>query len=679
MSLQTSPFLPFAALIDASEPTALWLCINMIVLGQHVLAHHLLNDGVGGGGDDCDDNASDSGGNKQNCNNDFMHNNAVPSSFSITHGEMYQQFEEIWNEARMKVNSQLGLIGAPPLLLSLSSSLGNQSRKKLNVYPTDDDDSSLSLFQKNVECICSMVSTHVQLLQTMICIIEQTLTMGTSISLGLGPIPTTGCVGNGRLVARAEKSWIAKHRQQHHQPMIVKLSLQKLRYIIHQTIIDQTKSLQVVLDNFITTDANNNEEQQQQQQCTLSDTTEWDEFVLDIQQPHIILTLSQLSSWINRLGELLSFAVSTIFDTIRNDNNSLHSLLKESIIACVDYSTKFANERIVYLHSACPLLSSSCQPSSFDSDNHCDTNDAVERNVVNEKQEDYQATTTARRRRRQAESMIRNLQATLDAARIYLWEFEQSHSNEEQTTCCAANNDAPEKEEEVDTTRESWSQFKDMMERSHGTISDFEDQFLSSTFSNKEDEQDAATNENSIQDVPKADGYTNESSEHVSNATIINKEEQLRIEPQYPIFATNKTLVFSGSGIKSQSKKQVPEKPFEEEQGISSLSQPSSRAFNAVDQVMLLQDLQKRIKTMGLVAEEHEVVNMDDKANVGESEDDVVRAEQQQVSTISSTKNRSSQSCFLGVSGSLLAELSSTITNGTIGDVVGGDSNQGVI
>ena len=276
--------------------------------------------------------------------------------------------------------------------------------------------------------------------------------------------------------------------------------------------------------------------------------------------------------------------------------------------------------------------------------------------------------------------MIRNLQATLDAARIYLWEFEQSHSNEEQTTCCAANNDAPEKEEDVGTTRESWSQFKDMMERSYAAMSDFEDQFLSSTFSNKEDEQDAATNENSIQDVPKADGYTNESSEHVSNATIINKEEQLRIEPQYPIFATNKTLVFSGSGIKSQSNKQVSEKSFEEEQGISSLSQPSSRAFNAVDQVMLLQDLQKRIKTMGLVAEEHEVVNMDvNKANVGESEDDVVRAEQQQVSTISSTKNRSSQSCFLGVSGSLLAELSSTITNGTMGDVVGGDSNEGVI
>jgi len=653
----------------------------MIVLGPSISPHHLLESNDGG---DTDEQNYESTPNSYTEDDvESIPDNCVSMPLVLQEDELQiigEDLIHLLNDIRIKCSQELGSIGAP-----LSSSIGNQSTKQLtntNITTFNDVDVSSTIsrgikttsqssvtYQANLNRICNMATTHTNLIQRMNNILE-TISLGTSLRLGLGPTNEgigKSSIGSGRLVARVEKNWVARQeqlkqhpqshectsnaqsksnpiaQQQRRQP--VRLTLQKIRNILHQTIVDIATSLQETLKHAI-------------ESYSQSATTEWDDFVSDLQHsmksksnPHI-LTISQLTIWINNLGTFLSFILSTILDR----DGSIVLLVSNSLImASVKQSVQFANERIAFLHSACPVT----RPQDDIMPSHTDT-DTLKSNTSTGKNNNA-SNISRNQKKRQAKQLIQNLQTTLDAARVSLWAFEQSYAEQDDIGDDIVDASSSDQSESNHDTTESddmawWSQFKDLMERSQSSIPEFENQFLSTAVDEDAEQESVVEMDNS--DLSTARQVATECSELISAAEEkLSPTTTAELESKHPSLPVNKTLVFSGSGTKSLNKKRiVMSTPAEQDS--------SPPTFNSVDQMRLLQDLQTRIKTIGL-AEEHEVVNTDPHAEMIDTEDRVEEEKDKGGAAISSNKGndkrQGSQSCFLGVSGSLLAELSSTI------------------
>lgn len=639
----------------------------MIVLGPSISTHHLLEGNDGGDTDEQNYERT-----SISCINDSTKpaDNYVSTPSVQPKSELQMIGEDlihILNDVRIKCSKELGLIGAPPLL----STIGNQSTKQMTYISTPHDGSSISndtdktssqqqTYQTNLNYIYNMATTHTNLIQTMNNILES-ISLGTSLRLGLGP--------SGRLVARVEKNWVA--RQQHlqqlqskgctsnaqsktniriantHQQKPIRLTLQKIRNILHQTIVDLAISLQEIPNHA--------------KQCMItSSANEWDEFISDLQHsinntsnPQI-LTISQLTIWINHLGSFLSFALSTILD---RDGSMVLFVSDSPLMACVKQSVQFANERIAFLHSACPLS----QPQGNDIIPTYNGSGTPKSNTTAAADDHVASNIGRNQKKRQAEQIIQNLQATLDAARVCLWAFEQSYTDLDDT---ASNKSSTDKLESNHDTAESddttgwWSQFKDLMERSQASIPEFENQFLSTAVDEDDEQEEVA--EEKISDLSASRQVTTEYSELISKAT--GEMAAAGVESKHPSLPVNKTLVFSGSGTKSLNKKRII-MPTPAEQGGDSISPPP--VFNSANQTRLLQDLQTRIKTIGVAEDTDPHAEMID-TNDREEEKD--RSSATLLSNGGNDKRKGSQSCFLGVSGSLLAELSSTIGKGIDGD-----------
>ena len=469
----------------------------------------------------------------------------------------------------------------------------------------------------------SMSKSHVKLLQTihnMIQIIRQS----TSLQFGFGVNVGNTNNNNGSnyyyysktnhqkvvvvapaaaSISRIENTWVVKqHRrmrqqqqqqqsqsQQQHQRQSqrqpIRLTLYKIRHIIHQIIVDYAISLYynvfLKLCPTTSTDALSS---------SSSSSLEWEEFVNDLQhsiqtqhQQHPnnnnILTISQFTIWMNKLGTFLSFVLSTIL----HHHHHLPLLLEEeeggddddddcvittttapsksssssSISSCIlQQSIQFTNERIVYLHSVCPLLHDhSCtditeqqqqQPITANGgdirilsevgnsqDNNktqviahtttTNTNAATttltdsssEQHIMTKKEEEQQ--------KKQQEvvamkNMINDIQSTLDAARISLWTFEQSYIDDHDdddddnqplqeiittssdndnsngnTTSSSLSTNKKKKKLQEEPKVWWWSNFKELIQHSLTTsIPEFEKQFLTSASSKSKDELEGA-------------------------------------------------------------------------------------------------------------------------------------------------------------------------------------------
>ena len=667
----------------------------MIILGQHVLAHHMLKD-------ECDNHGAENDGTDSMNMNASVHHNEVNESANVNDGydakmpiascnnecnapSMNEKEEPVigeglininqWQDARLQVSMALGSIGAPALDIYLGSSSFSDNQSASSALNNDHHAQN-----NNLDIILDMTSTHVELLQTMNCTI-QAMNIGASVQLGLVPINinTHSSIGNGRVVARAEKAWIARRLKQHnndqskslndtcsmgnghnYQP---RLALQKLRNILHRTIADHASSLQSVLNSI-----------QQIEEDGEYDSTrgEWGDFTNDLQhstqQPtNMVLTISQLSGWVTHLGRFLSFVLS---ECLSRENlvrllagSSTSSVVRMNMMN----SLQFARERMLFLHSACPL---SCQSApAYNSNLNTlgdDTNGITadnNRNVGDDSQ-----CTNQRRQRQNAMKMIESIQATVEAARVSLWAFEQSYLDMGTDT----NSDGCMSFDGVSRTESGagenwWSQFKDMMERSYATIPEFEEQFLVPQIESSNEE---ALESNASELTQGENDVIVECSEHVSNATGTSRDGNLEETQDLGGLDSkhdDKTLVFSGSGIKRRTqrdtKQSAPKTSSSEPR--SGILVPPPMSFSPADQMMLLRDLQQRIKTMG-IAEEHEVVNMDKTCR-----DEVKRGQAKSAKNQKDNnrrENNKARPLFMGVSGSLLAELSSAMASNFLSD-----------
>ena len=403
----------------------------------------------------------------------------------------------------------------------------------------------------------------------------------------------------------------------------------------------------------------------------------WNEFASDLRSSLLaprVLTLSRLSNWVRRLGELASFVLSGCLSRpclpallVRDDRSN-------SVAVGAGRSARVARERTAYLRSACPLARpprNECgDPARSTEDEDVSWNDRGGRCAGDAEEDptDDSAARTRRRRRRLAEREIANLQATLAAARVSLWAFERCSLSD------GADGDAADAPG-GDTAEGWWREFRDLMGRSGASAAEFEGRHLAPA--DRGAGGRGASADDGADDAPKEDARIAKSSEHVSDAAG-TEEGDLRPNGDGPAserVAAESTLVFSGSGTRKPSHRR--DVPTSSEQGNS--SPPSS---NAADQVMLLRDLEKRTRTMAL-AEEHQVVDVDEVAiadvgSGGASE----RGRGDGVTSSSSNGNNDkrregrSQPCFLGASGSLLAELNSAMAGRPLHD--GASEEEGV-
>jgi len=128
-------------------------------------------------------------------------------------------------------------------------------------------------------------------------------------------------------------------------------------------LVDQAASLQGMLAAIATT-------------TPCKEATEWNQFALDLQHSLLlhhrppggaaaVLTLSRLSSWVDRLGDYLSFALSerlsvrhlealAAAEEEEDDDKSMTTATAMATRGAARRSTQFAKERIAFLHAACP-------------------------------------------------------------------------------------------------------------------------------------------------------------------------------------------------------------------------------------------------------------------------------------------------------------------------------------
>ena len=570
--------------------------------------------------------------------------------------QQHQRQRIMIEDARLEVSKLLGSIGLPPLttMTSMNASSSHSHHQLLVMHPPH---------------AIEFANAHIDLLHSMHSVLD-TLRSGTSLRLGLG---VSGDGGDCRrhVVSRVEKAWIMRHRRLHQllleevglsitptkindsndnnnyddvsttnhrndngicdgrvksapkddsatvstKTKRMVLTFQKLRNILHRAVVDQAMSFHDTLKDF-------------HDNFTPTTTTmtalfeEWGIFVNDLRHTsHNAppLTLSRLSNYIDKLGSYLSFSLSVLlvvdsdkFDNITNSwCSSSDSSIKRSI--------QFANERSAYLQSACPM-----------SHLHYDEDE-----------------TAAMRQENGATGsvdnilLLKNLQDTFQAARISLW----AAVGQSQRT-------SPD-EDEINDARDWWSQFKYYIECSCSLIPVIEAQYHHLI------EKTAIVNEQR-----RKEGADEDNADLVNNSRCNNVVEVLEDAGKTTTLPNHrsdkllnyldKTIVFSGSGVGTSHN--VTQQSIIREKAESSVSGRPARAFTMMDQTMLLQDLERRLKSMGLVME-HEVT-MDTLTEFGNNKGD---------DTISENPAMMQRNpLFLGVSGSLLLELTSAInTNNT--------------
>jgi hypothetical protein len=739
----------------------------MIILAPHALAHHLIMEGPKEEEEEESnirnvDNPDSIVSNR--CCSSSSCSEANPNEKRIVHHHHRQDvvhndsiirqcLMEHWHDTRLKVSAALGAMGAPPLTISSSVDEEEEQQQERSNLDTsiipkyrannhyEKTQSSLSSsFRIYLDQMTELAEAHKELSQTIHRILE-ILSDASSIQLGIGP-NNKFVAGRNGLVARAENAWIARqcHLLRRNQSkssstddegrndiIIImdppKLALQKLRTLLHRAIVDQANSLMGILDtkecHTVTTTA----AQQQQQPQQYASKAEWDIFVRDLrhslQLPGTILTLSQLSSWRNRNGEFLSWILSHFLAehhvlcllaklsvSEENDDDDYQGLIFPSMnMARLSKSLQFVRERIVFLHSACPLSRPSVmkehrtdgdeeeEEDDDDDDGNCLTNNIIEKecNSFDNKQQDVGQKHQQRIRRR-AETIISNLQANLEAARISLWAFGQAYSDSSITTqkrSGATNNidhaaplaDKNDHDVEDDETTQIilwWSQFKDIMERSYAAISDLDEHYIQSTAALRHD-AGGGTESNNIDtnDLSETDrSIVTEWSEHVHDAIGKDAENFLLcngspgVQSNYP--NVDKTLIFSGSGIKTvqQQFHTQGKSRLSSSSKRDMVSQPPPRELNAGDQWMLLRDLKNRIKTLERI-EEYEVTPLVDvdSNEVGRIERELEMHREHDDGNIAvrttNQINTRNQSFFLP--GSLIAELKNTIHGNNTG------------
>ncbi|KAL3800036.1 hypothetical protein ACHAW5_003684 [Stephanodiscus triporus] len=483
------------------------------------------------------------------------------------------------------------------------------------------------------------------------------------------------------------------------------LTFQKLRDVLYRAIVDQAASLRDALESY-------GDVATSQTTTTMTTTTnmattmaEWETFALDLR--HSVspgrttrpppLTLSRLSDWIDRLGGYLSFVLSVFLDDYaalptpgattssassdRIDRDS-HRLrgddLEDRIVAGIARSSQFARERAAYLRSACP----SSRPPREDEikvvaaavdDGDDNDNDDDRRGIENAIIETNNiATREGRRRNGQAyEDALLKLHSAFEAARVSLWAFGCHREIDGRPRCRsydAADNDsggAGGGEGEIEDARVWWSHFKEFVERTRASIPDVEGHFLLGDGCHpreKETPDDVGSGVPPRNDVP----IVAETSEHVCHAVDGNGDGESCLLPRGggdESKYAGKTLVFSGSGVGTTRGRGVrtTRQSHAARAGPASGRPPPSapRAYDVADHSMLLRDLERRIRTMGLPRVHEVVADTDLGADVGGCINDASDAMPDR-----STGRRRNDPFFLGASGSLLAELTSVI-NGT--------------
>lgn len=618
---------------------------GMIVLCSHVIDHDQDDVGVGEASGDSGSTRGH-GGAWVGVAKDVMESDYVEISEDVIH---------LWKDTRLKVSATLGSIGAPPLTSSQLNAMVHNSPSSGEHTNITNDDQALAIFQN---CVCHAANFHASLIRTISSALV-VINIGTGLRLGLGANAPGG--GNGRIVARSEKAWVSRQMQKMHingeqtqsidttetgtdahtNPFEPKLSINRSRAVVHQTIVEEAISLESVLKAVL----------EAQTSPDNTSPAEWYEFVKDLQyslqsartRDATVLTLSQLSSWVARLSRLLSFVLSEclsakLFQIM--SENSTTSVKCKDIIASLTQSTQLANERTVFLASAFQL-----SPSKEDAD-HNQTSGFTHHQCETSHQ---QPSTLSQRR--QALQIISNLQSTLEAARVSLWAFEESFSH--------ADNNNTANGSEIDFASEDseiwWSHLKDLLNRTQISVERFECCFLVSA----NDEPDATIHKEEKARTEVV--FNRRYSEHVSNAPSVGDE----VQPKADDLPSDKTLVFSGSGAyESQQSRTATSSVSSQQREVN-----SSPTSNGMDHFMLLRDLENRIKTMG-VAEEHEVVTINTDGDMLKNTPEPLRPrEEREKATLKSSND---PHCFLGVSGNLLTELTSAMTKEegsyTVGD-----------
>jgi len=298
-----------AAAAAAATPAAIKA---MIILGPHVLVHCLPEeddeqhhccdrDGNDDGDDDavvgdCSTSNSASAESKKSSNDDENNNDNAENNSKDDEADAAEQLllyhhslrepkqimedddaARAWRDARLNVSMALGPIGAPPLIdpSSIDDTIPAKSirgesydvRKGGNdhdyanepngyINTTQKRAATTASLRANLYVLSEMASAHMELLQTVHCILVETLSVGVGVRLGLGPIISSSSSngGNGRLVARAEKEWVARKQQQSPSKLPranryasavnsrrPRLALQKVRTILHRALVEHTQ------------------------------------------------------------------------------------------------------------------------------------------------------------------------------------------------------------------------------------------------------------------------------------------------------------------------------------------------------------------------------------------------------------------------------------------------------
>lgn len=565
----------------------------MIVLGPHIVDHqhhqHVITQ-------DSDDDPSSVDGGQQHYNtlhSDGSHEQSL-SRVPVATPD-HTQYTKMLLQARLDVSKIIGSIGVPLQAFStdtdyyftndnetMQSHNGNGEITNINTAQHNIGDQEL--VRNHFNSIVELATSHTALIETMQSCLHM-LSIGTGVRLGIGPnnIPAS---------KRAERAWLARELRQHdttqqagiklpHRPQ---LTLHRCRQILHTVIIDQAKSLQSIGGLGV----------------AFEGMTDWDDFVQDLtytMNSKCVLTLSQLSKWIDNLSMFLGDILSRNL-LWRGFDKEIY--LRKNI----SNSLQMAKERIVFLQSAFSLRNEESLVKSPDKKN--DVNNIVDA-----------------------------LKSTIHGAYVSLWAFEETRSEERSKSEC-----------------KQWlRELNDLVKRSSSMVKELEDNLLLSSevgLSSGRERIDSA--DESLVDIEDGELCSAPTSAVlVSDGTSKSEVPLLsdnEIERNVPV---DKTLIFSGNGCHTSSRvlKTKAVNPIKSRDA----SKPSS--FTTFHRTILLQDLQNRLKTIGL-ADEYEVV-----VATGSPDDGVMEV-------AGTMRSQPSTSCtdlpmFLGVSGTALAELTRSI------------------
>ncbi len=488
-------------------------------------------------------------------------------------------------KSRLEVSSKLGSIGALPLTSLLVDCC------EINEEDTEQQHQYEESVQNYLDSVVELATSHTQLLQTMQSCLHM-LTVGTGLRLGTGPsnIPAS---------RRAETAWLERQlrcEDTSTETMIKsykpQLTLHRTRQILHHAIADQTISLQ----NIVT-----------QHGVNFRDITDWDDLKHTLESD-CVLTLSRLTKWIERAGMQLGALLSELLSPSRLECILFEDThYREFVRATIASSVQMARERIVFLQSAFSMPSSNTAKSGEDD---------LARACGNEKSRDMN-------------NLIDMLKSNLEGAHISLWAFEKSHSSSE----------------ESESDWKDWlDKLKDLVERSHSTISELDNLVL--PCSSDEGSKDASDETLSGEMRDEQCTFATPRAILVSDGASVDKEVLHSTYETKQNVPLDKTLIFTGNG--SHKRPQIS-KNVTARSSSKSCNMPHHPSF--FNQTVLLQDLRSRLNTMGL-AEEYEVValteNPDDESTNPESK-------------ICQSRHRTHLPLFLGVSGAALSELSSAM------------------